>query len=167
MPTRKPPRTATSRRKQSGVRRRPAAPVPADSAAQIWAAGLGALSRARTEGPAGFINLVREGVAATGRTGVATQKAMRGALAAVQDAIGARVSDARTQANVTLDGLEKLIHTRVHRALHQLGVPTVDEVTVLTRKVEELNRSVIRLLERRPSRSAGRNAAGRRRRAAG
>jgi poly(hydroxyalkanoate) granule-associated protein len=153
------------------VKRRPrarrAAPESSalvDTVSQIWMAGLGALSRARTDGPAAFINLVQDGIEATGRGRAATRKVMRETVSSVQGSIESRVEDARARAALTLDGLEKMIQIRIHRALHQLGVPTTDEVTVLTRKVDELNRNVVRLVEgRRPIRGERGNGAVRRR----
>lgn len=123
-----------------------------EQANQIWMAGVGALSRAQKEGPKAFENLVREGLEMTSRTRSAAGKALRDTLESVQDAFESRVKDARDQASETVEHLERMIQIRVHRALHQLGVPTADELNRLTRKVNELNRNVEALARKRRSR---------------
>jgi poly(hydroxyalkanoate) granule-associated protein len=70
----------------------------------------------------------------------------------MQDAFESRVQDVRDQASETLDHFERMIQTKVHRALHQLGVPTADELNRLTRRVNELNRNVEELARIRRSR---------------
>jgi DNA anti-recombination protein RmuC len=62
-----------------------------------------------------------------------------------QKKVNRRVGSVRNQATETLDNLEKIFQTRVQRALHQLGMPTAEEITALTRKVDELHHSVERL----------------------
>lgn len=123
-----------------------------EQANQIWMAGVGALARAQKEGPKAFEKLVREGLELTSRTRSAAGKALRDTFESMQDAVESRVKGARDQASETVDQLERMIQTRVHRALHQLGVPTADELNRLTRKVNELNRNVEALARTRRSR---------------
>ena len=54
----------------------------------------------------------------------------------------AQLGSARDQASETWDNLEALFQSRVHKAMHQLGVPTAEEIRVLTRRVAELNATV-------------------------
>ena len=59
--------------------------------------------------------------------------------------VGRRVRDAFENAQETWDNLEALFQSRVQRAMHQLGVPTAEEVRALTRRVSELNDTVSRI----------------------
>jgi len=140
--TRKTTRKTTTRGTGRNRAHAPEVPNLVESANQIWMAGVGALSRAQKEGPKVFDGLVREGLNTTNRMRSATEKAIRDAIEGVQGAVESRVDNARLQASTTIDNVERLVQTRVHRALHQLGVPTSDEMTALTRKVNALNRNV-------------------------
>jgi poly(hydroxyalkanoate) granule-associated protein len=60
------------------------------------------------------------------------------------------------QANGTWDKLETVFEARVERALTRLGVPTNKEITALTRRVEDLTRSVGTLTKTRPAKAAKR-----------
>jgi hypothetical protein len=77
-----------------------------------------------------------------------------------------RVGGAREQAQETWVNLEALFQSRVQRAMHQLGVPTAEEIRALTRRVSELNDSVSRIVQRqrtaqpkKPARRAKRKVA--------
>jgi poly(hydroxyalkanoate) granule-associated protein len=59
--------------------------------------------------------------------------------------VNQRIDTVQAQAGETWDSLEKIFQTRVQRALHQLGMPSAEEITALTRKVEKLSASVERL----------------------
>jgi len=144
MPTRKTTRKTTRRARKAPVKQEELSLL--ESANHIWMAGVGAMARAQKEGPKVFDNLVREGTNTTNRMRSATQKVIRGAIGNVQGAVEARVETARSQASLTIESVEKIVQTRLHRALHQLGLPTSDEVTALTRKVNELNRNVEELI---------------------
>jgi poly(hydroxyalkanoate) granule-associated protein len=116
---------------------------------EIWLAGLAALADARQRGPKVLEQLLAEGARIQEQTRAAADKAVRGALADVQSGVGMRIEDARAQAGDALENLEKMFHTRVHRALGQLGVPTAAEIDALSRRVEALNASVSALAGRR------------------
>jgi poly(hydroxyalkanoate) granule-associated protein len=140
-----------ARKKQSTARRRartgrsrissaPAALV--ENVQQIWLAGMGAIARAQKEGPAAFTEAVAEGFKLLGRSRSNTEQAIRDAFEAAQDTMQTRFGSARDQATETWDNLEALFQTRVQRALNQLGVPSAEEIRVLTKRVAELNASV-------------------------
>lgn len=112
---------------------------------QIWTAGVGALSRAQEGGTKLFEDLVREGSKLHGGALDAAQKVVLQAFQGAQKSVNRRVDDVRDQATETWDNLEKIFQTRVQRALHQLGMPTVEEITALTSKVDELTRAVDKL----------------------
>ncbi len=115
------------------------------SAQQIWQAGLGALSRAQAGAPKIFDDLMREGSKLQGGALDAAQKVVMQAFQGAQKRVNQRIDTVQAQAGETWDNLEKIFQTRVQRAMHQLGMPTAEEITALTRKVEELSASVGRL----------------------
>jgi DNA anti-recombination protein RmuC len=73
----------------------------------------------------------------------------------------------KDQATETWDHLEQIFQTRVQRALHQLGMPTAEEITALTRKVDELHTSVEKLARAEQKAKAPRKAPARGKRRAG
>jgi poly(hydroxyalkanoate) granule-associated protein len=112
-----------------------------ESAQQIWLAGLGAFSKAQEEGGKVFEALVREGVTLQQRT----QSAAEGKLAEATTRMTSMASDLSTKASGQWDKLETIFEQRVSRALQQLGMPTAREIEDLTRRVEELDRTVAAL----------------------
>jgi poly(hydroxyalkanoate) granule-associated protein len=143
---RKRKRSPRSRPAAGAAQRIPADPALIAAAGQILAAGLGALTRARQDGSRLFESLVREGSDASKTVRASTENTLRAAVDQARGAVSGRVDAARSQATETLDHLEQLVQLRVHRALHQLGLPSADEVTALTRKVEILNHRVAELI---------------------
>lgn len=127
------------------------APNPLYSAQQIWSAGLGAMSRTQSGGTKFFEELVREGAKLQGGALTTAQKVVQQALEGAQKKVNRRVDDVRGQANETWDNLEKIFQTRVQRALHQLGMPTAEEIGELTRQVNQLAHSVEKLAAARPA----------------
>ena len=109
-----------------------------ESAQKIWLAGLGAFSRARTEGDGMFNTLVEQGKGLRERARGAADQALK---------------TVRTQADATMeqaqgqwDKLEQVFEDRVSRSLNRLGVLTTREVDDLTRQVKDLNASVQSLM---------------------
>jgi poly(hydroxyalkanoate) granule-associated protein len=131
-----------------------AAPKDADnllySAQQIWQAGLGALSRAQAGAPKVFEDLMKEGSKLQGGALDAAQKVVMQAFQGAQKTVNQRVDTVKAQAGETWDNLEKIFQTRVQRAMHQLGMPTAEEITALSRKVAELATAVERLAAAAP-----------------
>lgn len=115
------------------------------SAHQIWLAGLGALSRAQAGAPKIFDDLMSEGSKLKGGALDAAQNVVMQAFQGAQKTVNRRVDTVREQATETWDNLEKIFQTRVQRALHQLGMPTAEEISALSRKVDALSTSVNRL----------------------
>lgn len=110
----------------------------ADSAQQIWLAGVGAFQRAQHEGSKLFDALVKEG--STIET--ATRKLATGRVDAVRDAVEERVGTVRERAVDTWDRLEKVFEERVQRALTRLGVPSREDLVELTDRVDQLTRAL-------------------------
>ena len=109
---------------------------------QVWLAGMGALARAQKDGPAVFTDAVVEGLKLLNQSRSTAQRMMRGVFETAQASMQSRMGGARGQAQETWDNLESLFQSRVQRAMHQIGVPTAEEIRVLTRRVAELNENV-------------------------
>lgn len=105
-----------------------------DSAQQIWMAGMGAFNRAQGEGSKLFEALVKEGMNIEQHT----RKLAGGKVDAVRDAVENRVGVARERATDTWDRLEKVFEERVQRALNRLGVPSREDLSDLTSRVNSL-----------------------------
>ena len=114
----------------------------ADIGHKVWLAGLGALARTQSEGPKLFERLVEEGSVVHERTRDSAERAVRSALDEAREAIDTRMEGMRDKASETWDSIEKIFQSRVQKALEQLGVPTAQEIRSLSRKVDELTRSV-------------------------
>jgi poly(hydroxyalkanoate) granule-associated protein len=137
---------------------------------QIWLAGMGAIARAQRDGPSAFSDAVLEGLRLLNQSRSTAQQMVRDVFGSAQETLQSRVGGARDQAQGTWDNLESLFQTRVQRAMHQLGVPTAEEIRVLTRRVAELNENVKRVNARERVRqvaSAKKRAAPRTRKRAG
>ena len=117
---------------------------------QVWLAGMGAIARAQKEGPAAFQDAVAEGFKLLTRSRSNAEQVIRDAFESAQETVQARVGSAREQATETWDNLETLFQSRVHKAMQQLGVPSGEEIRLLTQRVEELNASVQAMSARKP-----------------
>lgn len=121
-----------------------------ESAQQIWMAGVGAFTRAQGEGSKLFEALVKEGMTIE----QTTRKIATGKVEMVRDAVEDRVGVVRERAVDTWDRLETVFETRVQRALNRLGVPSREDLTDLTGRVEELNGELRRISRQAPAKSA-------------
>ena len=131
-------RTSRSRTRARSVEDNKVGQAVADSAQKIWLAGLGAFSRARTEGDRMFENLVEQGKTLRSRAVDAADEAMK--------TVRAQAQTASADAAGRWDKLEQVFEERVSRALSRLGVLTSREVGDLSRRVEELNENVRSLM---------------------
>jgi poly(hydroxyalkanoate) granule-associated protein len=136
--------TKTKRKKPSlaGAAQRAKQGEMLEAMHQIWLAGLGAIATARKRGPKVLDELLEEGARIHESSRKAADKAVRSALTEVQSMVGDRMRSAQTQASDTLDNLEKIFQTRVHRVLNQLGVPSGDEIAALAKRVDALRASL-------------------------
>ncbi len=124
----------------------------AENVQQVWLAGMGAIAKAQKDGPAAFQEAVSEGLRLLTRSRTSAEKAIRDVFEAAQGSVQSRLDAARDQATETWDNIELLFQNRVQKALQQLGVPTADEIRLLTRRVAELNDNV-KALSARQARS--------------
>jgi poly(hydroxyalkanoate) granule-associated protein len=113
-----------------------------DTGHRIWLAGLGALARTQREGPKLFNTLVEEGREIEQDQRSNAQHLIKGAWRNLRDTVDERTAGVRSKAGETIDNLEEIFQSRVQKALQQLGMPTSHEIGALSRKVNELNRSV-------------------------
>jgi len=148
-----------------------------DNAHEIWLAGLGAFALAQEEGA----NLVRRGgklineqtgkvisessklferLVSEGRKLEGKGKKMaEDAVGGVRHDVESRVGKAREQARTNWDKLEKVFEDRVARALSRLGVPTSDEISELSKRVQELNTRVRELAKAQSGTTAAKKTA--------
>lgn len=111
------------------------------SAQQIWQAGLGAFAKAQEEGGKVFAKLVKEGTELQKRT----QKLANGKVSEVSDTVVKMADNVSKQAAGSWDKLEQVFEDRVSRSLKSLGVPTQSDIQTLTKRVEELSKTVAAL----------------------
>jgi poly(hydroxyalkanoate) granule-associated protein len=130
-------RAQTARSRTSGAQ---AALI--ENVQQIWLAGMGAIAKAQKEGPGAFTDAVAEGFELLTRSRSNAEQVIRDAFETAQETMQTRFGSAREQASETWDNLEALFQNRVQKALNQMGVPSADEIRILTRRVAELNQSV-------------------------
>jgi polyhydroxyalkanoate synthesis repressor PhaR len=103
-----------------------------ESAQQIWLAGLGAFALAEQQGGKLFQSLVKKG-----HDVEKTNKAR------VEKMIG-KAEKIRENANKAIERITSPFPGGVSTALHRLGIPTRKEIVTLTKRVEELTKSVER-----------------------
>jgi len=101
-----------------------------ESAQRIWLAGLGALATAEEEGGKLFKNLVKKGEAYESKA--------KGKLEGLRDQVGDVAGKARQGATGAWGKVEDAWDDKVAGTLRKIGVPSRDEISNLTRRVEEL-----------------------------
>lgn len=109
-------------------------PVVQEAAEQIYLAGLGAFALAEEEGSKVFENLVKAGKGLEKMNKARVQKLL--------NQVQGKVGNVREGAQHTFGRITAPIDAGVTTALHRLGVPTRKEIGLLTKRVEELTKSV-------------------------
>ncbi len=112
-----------------------------DSAQQIWQAGLGAFTKAQTEGTKAFEALVKEGVSFQRKTQSAAEEKINEAT----QKMTSMATDISSKASGQWDKLETIFEDRVAKALNKLGVPSAKDISALIARIDELNASVQKL----------------------
>ena len=117
-----------------------ASPKPSvkDSAQQIWLAGLGAFAKAQEEGSKVFEALVKDGMGMQTKS----QAVAEAKLAEAASKMTSMAQGITERATGQWDKLENIFEDRVAKALQRLGVPSAQDVAVLTARVEELSKLV-------------------------
>lgn len=110
----------------------------ADSAQQIWLAGLGALSRTQQEGGKFFDTLVEEGVRIQEKTHAYTQEQVKQARTQSEPFVAA----ARKRTGEAMDKLEQAFDARVARAMKRMDMPSHSDLQDLSVRIDTLAREV-------------------------
>ena len=104
------------------------------SAHQIWLAGLGAMAQAQAEGSKAFENLVSDGLAFQRKSQQEAQQRFQEAT----DRLTSMAQGLGQQTAGRFDKLEHVFEERVARALHRLGMPTLQDIADLQARVADL-----------------------------
>ncbi len=110
----------------------------ADSAQQIWLAGLGALSRTQQEGGKFFDALVEEGVRIQEKTHAYTQEQVQQARAQSEPWVDA----ARKRTSAAMGKLEQVFDTRIAGAMKRMQMPSKSDIETLSARIDALTREV-------------------------
>ncbi len=105
-----------------------------EPAERIWLAGLGAFAMAEEEGSKLFATLVKKGRV--------LQKTSSAKLDARLEGMRDRIEDLREIPDAAMERLNGRIDASMTSVLHRFGVPTKREIGTLTRKVEELTKTL-------------------------
>ena len=108
--------------------------LPGLNTHQIWLAGLGAMAQAQAHGNKAFENLVSDGLAFQRKSQEEAQQRFQEAterFANMAQGLG-------QQASGRIDKLEHVFEERVARALHRLGMPTLQDIADLQARVADL-----------------------------
>ena len=107
------------------------------SAQQVWLAGLGALSRAQTEGSRLFESLVKEGESMEARSREDGSDGLR-------ESVESTLGQARERAAGTWDRVEKSFDDRVQRVLRRMDIPCRSDIEALNARLDALNQRLNR-----------------------
>lgn len=125
------------------------------SSHQIWLAGLGALAQAQAQGSKAFETLVSDGLAFQRKSQEEAQQRFQEAterLTQFTQGLG-------QQASGRMDKLEHVFEERVARALHRLGMPTLQDLADLQTRVADLEARLASTAARPAPASPARGAA--------
>ncbi len=106
----------------------------AESAQQVWLAGLGAFAKAQQEGSKVFDALVQEGLAMQRKA----QSTAEARLSEASQKVSHLAQEFSQRASGQWNQLEGLFEERVARALPRLGIPSAQEVQALEARVAAL-----------------------------
>jgi len=112
----------------------PTTPALAPPAQQVWLAGLGAMAKAQEQGSKAIEALLSDGLAFQRKSQAEAQQRLQEAT----ERLGHLASDFGQTASGRVDKLEHLFEDRVAKALHRLGVPSLQDMQVLSERVARL-----------------------------
>lgn len=135
------------------VRQTRPAPMLRETAQRVWLAGLGALAMAEEEGGKMFKTLVRKGQG--------YERVNKARIQSMVERVEDTVEDVRDGAGKTFDRFGVNLDERMEPVLHRLGFPTRREIGTLSRRVEELTRTLEKRGRTPATRRPVRRAAGR------
>jgi poly(hydroxyalkanoate) granule-associated protein len=111
-------------------------------ARKIWLAGLGAYAKASEEGSEYFKELVKsgEGVEKQGKKLVDEQvEAVNSQIDTVKSTVTSNVTSVKGKFEVQIDKIEKAFDSRVASGLNRIGIPSKQDIEVLSAKLDELS----------------------------
>ncbi len=123
-----------------------AAPTPgmpdlsALSSHQIWLAGLGAMAQAQAQGSKAIETLVSDGLAFQRKS----QEEARQRFEEATERLTSMAQGLGQQTAGRIDKLEQVFEERVARALHRLGMPTLQDIAELQARVADLEAQLAR-----------------------
>ena len=116
------------------------------SAKQLLQAGLGALTRAQTEGHKAVESLVKESMSIQRKTAAAAEEK----LSEATNKMSTMANGITSKAGGQWDKLENIFEERVAKALNKLGVPSAKDVNALIARIDDLNKAVQKLSVKAP-----------------
>ena len=129
------------------------------NAEKVWLAGLGALATAEEEGGKLFRGLMKKGESYE-KKGLAQFDKLKAKVEGVAETAKDRAGEAWGRVEDKVEDVEDKLDDRVAVVLRKLGVPSKNEISTLTRRVEELTLLVEKKLK--PTRPAKRGATAKR-----
>ena len=111
-----------------------AADTPQGPSHEVWLAGLGALAQAQAQGTKAFETLVSDGLAFQRKS----QEEARQRFEEATERFTSMAQGLGQQASGRVDKLEHMFEERVARALHHLGMPTLQDIADLQTRVADL-----------------------------
>jgi poly(hydroxyalkanoate) granule-associated protein len=119
----------------AGLLDNPIASAVKDSAEQIWLAGMGAFSKAQSEGGKAFEQLMKQGATLQKKTqGLAEDR-----ISAVTSKMTAVAGGVGEKAGAQWDKLESIFEARVEKALNKMGVPSRKDIDALIKRIDALS----------------------------
>ena len=107
------------------------------NAEKVWMAGLGALATAEEEGGKLFRGLVKKGETYE-KKGLAQFEKLKTKVGNVAESAKDRAEEAWGKVEDGVENVEDRLDDRVAVVLRKIGVPSKNEISTLTRRVEEL-----------------------------
>jgi poly(hydroxyalkanoate) granule-associated protein len=118
--------------------RKNAAKAIADSAQQIWLAGLGAFAKAQAEGSRLFDQLIDEGA----QLEKTTRKYTRDKVDELRGRMEGTAERLQRTGRASVERIQALIDQRVAQAVEKLAVPTREDLDALAARMRDLGRQV-------------------------
>ena len=112
-------------------------------AQHIWLAGLGAMAKAQEQGTKAIEALVNDGLAFQRKSQAEAQQRLQEAT----ERLSHMANDFGQQASGRVDRLEHLFEDRVAKALHRLGMPTLQDMHMLNERVALLEAQLAKALQ--------------------
>ncbi len=123
------------------------ADTPQTPSKEVWLAGLGALAQVQAQGSKAFEKLVSEGLSFQRKSQEQAQQRLQEATARLTDL----AQDFGQQASVRVDKLEHLFEERVAKALHRLGMPTLQDMQVMQARIHALEEQLAHTRAAKPA----------------